>query len=134
MRNICVQATQDLKTLYNRLFLFYKLRNCFEFLQKVFLVLMFPFSCVLWAIFCPFRFCSLSDSPLSSSSHKRKCLKKLIPNHRTINSKQFLIRQALPLFAYFVDVIIAETMCTSSLQKRCGMCANSYTYDISIKF
>ena len=26
-------------------------RSCFEFLQKVFLVLMYPFSCVLWAIF-----------------------------------------------------------------------------------
>ena len=31
------------------------LRNCFEFLQKVFLVLMFPFSCVLWAIFWSLR-------------------------------------------------------------------------------
>ena len=27
------------------------LRSCFEFLQKVFLGLMYPFSCVLWAIF-----------------------------------------------------------------------------------
>ena len=27
-----------------------KLRSCFEFLQKVFLGLMYPFSCVLWAI------------------------------------------------------------------------------------
>ena len=26
-------------------------RSCFEFLQKVFLGLMYPFSCVLWAIF-----------------------------------------------------------------------------------
>ena len=26
------------------------LRSCFEFLQKVFLDLMYPFSCVLWAI------------------------------------------------------------------------------------
>ena len=26
------------------------LRSCFEFLQKVFLGLMYPFSCVLWAI------------------------------------------------------------------------------------
>ena len=25
-------------------------RSCFEFLQKVFLGLMYPFSCVLWAI------------------------------------------------------------------------------------
>ena len=27
------------------------IRSCFEFLQKVFLGLMYPFSCVLWAIF-----------------------------------------------------------------------------------
>ena len=27
------------------------LRSCFEFLQKVFSSLMYPFSCVLWAIF-----------------------------------------------------------------------------------
>ena len=30
------------------------LRNCFEFLRKVFLGLMYPFSCVLWAIFLSF--------------------------------------------------------------------------------
>ena len=30
------------------------LRNCFEFLQKVFLGLMYSFSCVLWAIFWSF--------------------------------------------------------------------------------
>ena len=29
-------------------------RSCFEFLQKVFLGLMYPFSCVLWAIFWSF--------------------------------------------------------------------------------
>ena len=28
-----------------------KVRNSFEFLQKVFLGLMYPFSCVLWAIY-----------------------------------------------------------------------------------
>ena len=50
-------------------------RSCFEFLQKVFLGLMYPFSCVLWAI--------SSDSPLSSSSQKRKCLK---------NSSQIIAR------------------------------------------
>ncbi len=33
---------------------FKQLRSCFEFLQKVFLGLMYPFSCVLWAIFCSF--------------------------------------------------------------------------------
>ena len=48
-------------------------RSCFEFLQKVFLGLMYPFSCVLWAIFWSFSL-----------------LQKLIPNHRTINSKQLL--------------------------------------------
>ena len=31
-----------------------ELRSCFEFLQKVFLGLMYPFSCVLWAIFWSF--------------------------------------------------------------------------------
>ena len=51
-------------------------RSCFEFLQKVFLGLMYPFSCVLWAIFWSF---SLLKMP-----------QKLIPNHRTINSKQLL--------------------------------------------
>ena len=30
------------------------LRSCFEFLQKIFLGLMYPFSCVLWAIFWSF--------------------------------------------------------------------------------
>ena len=34
------------------------LRSCFEFLQKVFLGLMYPFSCVLWAIFWSFPFLS----------------------------------------------------------------------------
>ena len=33
---------------------FEQLRSCFEFLQKVFLGLMYPFSCVLWAIFLSF--------------------------------------------------------------------------------
>ena len=31
--------------------------------------------CALGNFFGPFRSCSSSDSPLSSSSHKRKCLK-----------------------------------------------------------
>ena len=34
--------------------LFSYIRSCFEFLQKVFLGLMYPFSCVLWAIFWSF--------------------------------------------------------------------------------
>ena len=38
-------------------------RSCFEFLQKVFLGLMYPFSCVLWAIFWSF---SLLTHPKSS--------------------------------------------------------------------
>ena len=37
------------------------LRSCFEFLQKVFLGLMYPFSCVLWAIFWPFSLQSSHD-------------------------------------------------------------------------
>ena len=32
----------------------FNFRSCFEFLQKVFLGLMYPFSCVLWAIFWSF--------------------------------------------------------------------------------
>ena len=64
-----------------------KFRNCFEFLQKVFLVLMHSFSCVL-----------LSDFLVLSASVLRQIARylphhmpqKLIPNHRTINSKQFL--------------------------------------------
>ncbi|MEE0360863.1 MAG: Crp/Fnr family transcriptional regulator, partial [Prevotella sp.] len=51
------------------------LRSCFEFLQKVFLGFVCPFSCVPWAIFCHFRFCASSDSPPSSSSRKQNCPK-----------------------------------------------------------
>ena len=36
-------------------------RSCFEFLQKVFLGLMYPFSCVLWAIFWSFSLLSSSS-------------------------------------------------------------------------
>ena len=57
---------------------FEQLRSCFEFLQKVFLGLMYPFSCVLWAIFWSFPLL-----PLSSSSQKRKSLK---------NSSQIIAR------------------------------------------
>ena len=39
----------------------YILRSCFEFLQKVFLGLMYPFSCVLWAIFWSFSLQSSHD-------------------------------------------------------------------------
>ena len=40
-------------------------RSCFEFLQKVFLGLMYSFSCVLWAI--GGSFCSSSENSLFSS-------------------------------------------------------------------
>ena len=40
-------------------------RSCFEFLQKVFLGLMYPFSCVLWAIFWSF---SLQVEPVNNIS------------------------------------------------------------------
>ena len=59
------------------------LRNCFEFLQKVFLGLMYSFSCVLWAIFWSFPL-------LIFLITQTEMPQKLIPNQRTINSKQFL--------------------------------------------
>ena len=48
-------------------------RSCFEFLQKVFLGLMYPFSCVLWAIFWSF---SLSKTHPKSSHDKFKTASK----------------------------------------------------------
>ena len=65
--------------------LFQGVRSCFEFLQKVFLGLMCSFSCVLWAIFWsfPLLFFLITEA---------KMPQKLIPNHRTINSKQLLKR------------------------------------------
>ena len=48
----CPKAMHRLRLYGNRLS--HTLRSCFEFLQKVFLGLMYPFSCVLWAIFWPF--------------------------------------------------------------------------------
>ena len=42
------------------------LRSCFEFLQKVFLGLMYPFSCVLWAIFWSFSLHASKTHPKSS--------------------------------------------------------------------
>ena len=50
-----IRAAADIKALSAYSFLHYErlrhndLRSCFEFLQKVFLGLMYPFSCVLWA-------------------------------------------------------------------------------------
>ena len=49
------------------------LRSCFEFLQKVFLGLMYPFSCVLWAIFWSF---SLLKTHPKSSHDKFKTASK----------------------------------------------------------
>ena len=42
MRHLCIFLTHPF------------FRSCFEFLQKVFLGLMYSFSCVLWAIFWSF--------------------------------------------------------------------------------
>ena len=48
------------------------LRSCFEFLQKVFLGLMYPFSCVLWAIFWSFSLLSENASKTHpKSSHDK---------------------------------------------------------------
>ena len=84
-----IRAAADIKALSAYSFLHYErlrhndLRSCFEFLQKVFLGLMYPFSCVLWAIFWSF---SLAIFLITEA----KMPQKLIPNHRTINSKQLL--------------------------------------------
>ena len=48
------------------------LRSCFEFLQKVFLGLMYPFSCVLWAIFWPFL----------------RQIARYLPHHRSKNASK----------------------------------------------
>ena len=80
-----------------------ELRNCFEFLQKVFFLLD-----VLVFV------CALGDFPASFASVLRqiaaifliteaKLTRKLIPNHRTINSKQFLND---PFLGYFLDVTL----------------------------
>ena len=47
------------------------LRSCFEFLQKVFLGLMYPFSCVLWAIFWPFSLLPHHRSKNASKTHPK---------------------------------------------------------------
>ena len=60
------------------------LRSCFEFLQKSFSLLdVSVFRVCFGRFFGPFRSCSSSDSPLSSSSQKQKCLK---------NSSQIIAR------------------------------------------
>ena len=46
----CILKGGDLKKLEKER----GIKSCFEFLQKVFLGLMYPFSCVLWAIFWSF--------------------------------------------------------------------------------
>ena len=48
------------------------LRSCFEFLQKVFLGLMYPFSCVLWAIFWSFS----------------RQIARYLPHHRSENASK----------------------------------------------
>ena len=63
-----INVVYEVLTTDNELFKIF--RNCFEFLQKVFLDLMYSFSCVLWAILGHFCFYSSSDSPLSSSLQK----------------------------------------------------------------
>ena len=52
------------------------LRSCFEFLQKVFSSLMYPFSCVLWAIFWSFSL--LFASVLRQTA-------RYLPHHRSKN-------------------------------------------------
>ena len=47
------------------------LRSCFEFLQKVFLGLMYPFSCVLWAIFWSFSLLENASKTHPKSSHDK---------------------------------------------------------------
>ena len=46
-------------------------RSCFEFLQKVFLGLMYPFSCVLWAIFWSFSLLPHHRSENASKTHPK---------------------------------------------------------------
>ena len=46
-------------------------RSCFEFLQKVFLGLMYPFSCVLWAIFWSFSLRENASKTHPKSSHDK---------------------------------------------------------------
>ena len=67
-----------------------KFRNCFEFLQKVFLVLMHSFSCVLLSDFLVLSASVLRQIARIFLITQAKLPQKLIPNHRTINSKQFL--------------------------------------------
>ena len=55
------------------------LRSCFEFLQKVFLGLMYPFSCVLWAIFWPL--------PLLFFVRFRQ-IARYLPHHRSENASK----------------------------------------------
>ena len=50
-----------------------QLRSCFEFLQKVFLGLMYLFSCVLWAIFWSFSLRQIA---------------RYLPHHRSENASK----------------------------------------------
>ena len=77
-------------------------RSCFEFLQKVFLGLMYPFSCVLWAIFWPFSLLFFVRQPAIFLITEAKMPQKLIPNHHTINSKQLLNLQQFKTVFHFI--------------------------------
>ena len=64
-----------------------KFRNCFEFLQKVFLVLMHSFSCVL-----------LSDFLVLSASVLRQ-IARYLPHHRSENASKTHPKSCLLNFA-----------------------------------
>ena len=64
-----------------------QLRSCFEFLQKVFLGLMYPFSCVLWAIFWSFSLRALGDFLVLFAPVLRQ-IARYIPHHRSENASK----------------------------------------------
>ncbi len=62
------------------------LRSCFEFLQKVFLGLMYPFSCVLWEKFKTVSSHILSSSYLSKDKLYNRLDKKIMSFPCKINN------------------------------------------------
>ena len=63
-----------------------RLRSCFEFLQKVFLGLMYPFSCVLWAIFRQIaRYLPHHRSENASKTHPKSSHDKFKTASKNIN-------------------------------------------------
>ena len=66
------------------------LRSCFEFLQKVFLGLMYLFSCVALGDFLVLFAPVLRQIARYLPHHRSENASKTHPNHRTINSKQLL--------------------------------------------